>query len=69
MRSGGFPCRVDGCSAQFRVLDASSMDSLHAASAQRTAHEVSAHGYTHPRPVDEPRRASPYIAKTKAKNA
>jgi hypothetical protein len=45
------------------------MESLLAASAERTAHEASTHGYTHPRPVDEPRRASPYIAKTKAKNA
>jgi hypothetical protein len=69
MRSGGFPCRVNGCLAQFGVQDPSSMDSLHAASAARTAHEAEAHGYTHPRPTEEPRRASPYLPKIKQKNA
>jgi hypothetical protein len=68
MRSGGFPCRVDGCSVQFGVVDPSSMTSLLTASAERTAHEAAMHGYTHPRPPEEPRRGSPYAAKTK-KNA
>jgi hypothetical protein len=69
MRSGGFPCRVSGCGVQFGVQDSSSMESLLQASAARTAHEASTHNYTHPRPPEEPRRGSPYIAKTRPKNA
>jgi len=69
MRSGGFPCRVSGCSEQFGVADPSSMESLLAASAARTAHELAAHDYRHPRPPEEPRRGSPYITRSKAKNA
>jgi hypothetical protein len=53
---------------QFGVVDPSSMTSLLTASAERTAHEAAMHGYTHPRPPEEPRRGSPYAAKTK-KNA
>src|SRR5204863_63897 len=56
MRSGGFPCRFDGCSAQFHVADAKSMESLREASANRTAHEQAAHDYRHPSPPPEMRR-------------
>jgi len=45
------------------------MESLLAASAARTAHELAAHDYRHPRPPEEPRRGSPYITRSKAKNA
>jgi len=54
MRTGGFPCRLVGCYESFRVVDQRSMDSLKAASAERTAHELAAHDYTHVPLADEP---------------
>ena len=47
MRSAGFPCRFKGCEICFRVVDQTSMPSLHAASLSRTDHEFHAHGYVH----------------------
>jgi hypothetical protein len=66
MRSGGFPCRQHGCQAQFAVAVSSSMASLLDASAARTAHELLAHDYRHPPPLEDSRR-TPYVAKAKAK--
>ena len=54
MRVGGFPCRLAGCLRAFQVQDQRSMASLHAASAERTAHELSAHDYHHVALADEP---------------
>lgn len=56
MRTGGFPCRLVGCLRTFQVADQKSMESLRAASAERTAHELAAHDYHHvqladPRPL------------------
>jgi len=47
MRTGGFPCRVLGCTLAFQVVDQKSMAALTAASSERTAHEVSVHDYHH----------------------
>jgi hypothetical protein len=47
MRSGGFPCRHDGCDRAFSVTEQNSMEALTKASAMRTAHEIDAHGYHH----------------------
>ncbi len=47
MKTGGFPCRLLGCPSVFQVVDQKSMDALMAASALRTEHEVSTHGYHH----------------------
>lgn len=52
MRSAGFPCRA-GCELSFQVGDQNSLDALHAASAQRTAHEIAAHDYHHVKLQDE----------------
>ena len=60
MRSGGFPCRLDGCARAFQVVDQNSLDALRAASEARTAHEIADHGYHHIRMEDE-RRPSPYV--------
>ena len=54
MRTGGFPCRNTGCFESFQVTDQKSMDSLQAASAARTQHEIAAHDYRHVRLADEP---------------
>lgn len=54
MRTGGFPCRLLGCDRVFQVIDQKSMAALNTASGARTDHEVSAHGYHHIRPRDEP---------------
>ena len=54
MRTAGFPCRLLGCAQAFQVVDQKSMDALKAASAARSAHEVSAHDYHHVRIPDEP---------------
>ena len=54
MRTGGFPCRLEGCLESFRVTDQRSMAALRAASDERTAHEISAHAYRHVRLADEP---------------
>src|SRR5581483_6883366 len=40
MRTGGFPCRLEGCLRTFQVLDQRSMDCLRAASAARTDREL-----------------------------
>lgn len=56
VRRGGFPCRLLGCERAFQVLDQRSMDSLKAASAERSDHEVRAHGYHHVR-LDEGKTA------------
>jgi hypothetical protein len=53
MRSGGFPCRLAGCDRAFQVMDQNSLDALKAASSERTAHEIAAHGYHHIRLDDE----------------
>ncbi|MGH2499591.1 MAG: hypothetical protein ACRDF0_05815 [Candidatus Limnocylindria bacterium] len=58
MRSGGFPCRFAGCDVRYGVLDQSSMDALLAASARRSEHEVSAHGYRHQRLDEQAPRVS-----------
>lgn len=47
MRTGGFPCRLVGCLRTFQVTDQKSMESLRAASAERTAHEIAVHDYHH----------------------
>jgi len=65
MRSGGFPCRYLGCDESFSVSDQTSMPALLAASARRTEHELSAHGYTHVQ-LEEHRR-SPYPPSTPPK--
>ena len=54
MRTGGFPCRLVGCLRSFPVLDQRSMEALRAASAERTAHEISVHDYRHVLLADEP---------------
>ncbi len=54
MRTAGFPCRRLGCELAFQVVDQRSMAALNAASALRSEHEVSAHGYHHVRIVSEP---------------
>lgn len=54
MKSGGFPCRFAGCDVRFQVADQSSMQSLLAASEQRTEHEVTAHDYHHVKIEDTP---------------
>ncbi len=56
MRSGGFPCRFDGCSEVFTVPGSAALDVLLAASAERTEHEVSAHDYHHVRLDEHPKR-------------
>jgi hypothetical protein len=64
MRSGGFPCRFGGCDECFTVSDQTSMPALLAASALRSQHEVTVHGYAHVQ-LEENRR-SPYApAQTK----
>jgi hypothetical protein len=60
MRSAGFPCRLAGCRRAFHVADQTSMEALGAASAARTAHEITQHGYHHVRLSDEP-SVSPYF--------
>jgi hypothetical protein len=62
MRTSGFPCRLLGCDQVFHVADQNSMAELHTASAARSAHEVSAHGYHHVQLTDAPWR-SPYQGK------
>lgn len=59
MRSGGFPCR-GGCDVTFVVRDQNSMESLLAASAKRTEHEIAQHGYTHVRLDEQPARQMSY---------
>jgi hypothetical protein len=54
MRTAGFPCRRLGCDRAFQVVDQKSMSALTAASAARSAHEVSAHDYHHVRIPDAP---------------
>ncbi len=54
VRTAGFPCRVLGCERAFQVLDQRSMDSLNAASAARSEHEVTDHDYHHVRLADAP---------------
>ena len=53
LRSGGFPCRLAGCDRAFQVSDQTSMESLRAASSERTAHEIADHGYHHVKMEDE----------------
>ncbi len=54
MRTAGFPCRLLGCDQVFRVADQKSMDELRAASAARTAHELSSHDYHHVTLANDP---------------
>ncbi|GAC1458926.1 MAG: hypothetical protein NVS1B1_13980 [Candidatus Limnocylindrales bacterium] len=54
MKSGGFPCRFGGCDVRFQVVDQSSMQSLLAASEQRTQHELATHDYHHQKIEDTP---------------
>ena len=53
MRTGGFPCRLAGCDRSFQVLDQKSMESLTAASAARSVHEIADHDYHHQKLADE----------------
>jgi hypothetical protein len=69
MRSGGFPCRVDGCTVKFAVADSSSLQSLMNASSTRTAHELEAHGYRHPAPPVDTRRTAPYVVRARSKDS
>jgi len=62
MRAGGFPCRVTGCLATWQVMDPKAMASLLEASAKRTAHEDTVHGYTH-RPLSEAPRRTTFLPK------
>ena len=62
MRSGGFPCRFGGCDECFTVNDQASMSALLAASARRSEHETTVHGYHHVQLEDH--RRSPYPAST-----
>ena len=58
MRSSGFPCRFGGCQRSYPVEDQTSMASLAAASAARTAHEISEHDYHHKVLAEAPRQTS-----------
>lgn len=58
MRTSGFPCRFGGCERSYPVEDQSSMTSLAAASAARSAHEIADHGYTHATLPEAPRLTS-----------
>lgn len=60
MKSGGFPCRFEGCDTRFAVTDQSSMPALLAASAQRTEHETTVHDYHHKRLDDHESRPLPF---------
>ncbi len=60
MKSGGFPCRFEGCDTRFPVADQSSMPALLAASSLRTEHEISTHGYHHKRLDDHESRPLPF---------
>ncbi len=66
MRSGGFPCRYGGCDVRFAVTEQGSMNSLLAASAERSAHELAVHGYTHVRLDDIQKKPSWAIRRTVA---
>ncbi len=60
MKSGGFPCRFEGCDTRFAVTDQSSMQALLDASSKRTEHEISAHDYHHKRLDDHESRPLPF---------
>jgi hypothetical protein len=60
---------VHGCVSLFSVADRSSYESLLQASAQRTAHEESAHSYRHPPPPVEHRGYAPRVVKPKPRTA
>lgn len=62
MKTAGFPCRSIGCVEVFRVADQKSMDELRAASAARSAHELSSHDYHHVMLANDP-WPRPYRAK------
>ena len=64
MRSGGFPCRFGGCDVRFAVTEQGSMNSLMAASAERSAHELAVHAYTHVRLDDITKKPSWAIRRT-----
>jgi hypothetical protein len=64
MRSGGFPCRYGGCDVRFAVTEQGSMNALMAASAERSAHEIEAHAYTHVRLDDVIKKPSWAIRRT-----
>ncbi|MGH2451454.1 MAG: hypothetical protein ACRDGE_09340 [Candidatus Limnocylindria bacterium] len=66
MRTGGFPCRYGGCDACFFVAKQGSVESLMAASAERTAHEISAHDYHHVR-LDEVLKQPAWTARSTPK--
>ena len=67
MRTAGFPCRRTGCDEVFHVVDQNSMTELHAASAARTAHEVTDHDYHHV-PLSNGSWRSPYqVRSTRSK--
>ncbi|HEY8862049.1 MAG TPA: hypothetical protein VIN37_08200 [Candidatus Limnocylindria bacterium] len=66
MRSGGFPCRYGGCDVRFAVTEQGSMNSLLAASAERSAHELAVHAYTHVRLDDITKKPSWALRRTVA---
>lgn len=58
MRSSGFPCRSADCDKSFPVADQNSMAALTAASAERSAHEITDHAYHHAPLPEAPRFTS-----------
>src|SRR3981081_1850552 len=58
MRSGGFPCRYGGRDVRFTATEQGAMNSLPAASAERSAHELAVHAYTHVRLDDITKKPS-----------
>lgn len=66
MRTAGFPCRLLGCDQIFQVADQNSMPELLAASAARSAHEVSDHDYHHVKLADVSWRTTYRIKKPRA---
>jgi len=55
VRSGGFPCRFEGCRVCFVVTEEGSMSALAAASQRRNEHEIAVHDYRHQRLVEHTR--------------
>jgi hypothetical protein len=48
VRTSGLPCRANhDCEAVYTVTPQDSMDALREAAAERNAHELQVHGYTH----------------------
>ena len=58
----GLPCRAEDCPYVSRVLDSSTMASLHLASDERREHERTSHGLDIPQITIDPKR--PWIMPT-----